>query len=97
MSDSSAFLAQWSMSPGRLPRNSFAQPFMRRTMGADILRERYEDMAPTFGEIDISLSFNTTIRLRSWRCPAWLSASNAMPAVIAPSPIKAITTPSSPR
>ena len=58
------------MSPGRLPRNSFAQPFMRRTMGADILRERYEDMAPPFGEIDISVSFNTTIRLRSWMCPA---------------------------
>ena len=68
LSDSSAFCAQWSMSPGSEPRNSFAQPFMRRTIGAESLRERYDESAPTFGEIDISLSFSTTTRLRCCRC-----------------------------
>ena len=40
LSDSSAFCAQCSMSPGIEPRKSFAQPFMRRTIGAESLRER---------------------------------------------------------
>jgi hypothetical protein len=44
--------------------------------------------APTGGEIDISLSFSTTSRSTSM-APALLSASNAMPADIAPSPITA--------
>ncbi len=46
--------------------------------------------APTEGEIDIELSFNTTIILVP-RCPAWFIASNAMPAVIEPSPMIATT------
>ena len=80
LSDSSAFCAQWSMSPGSAPRNSFAQPFMRRTIGAESLRERYDESAPTFGEIDISLSLSTTTRFFCCRWPAWFSASKAMPA-----------------
>ena len=78
-------------------RNSRAQPFIRRTIGAESLRERYDDSAPTFGSIDISLSFRITIRFFSPMWPAWFRASKAMPAVIAPSPISAITTPGSPR
>ena len=97
MSDSSALCAQCSMSPGSEPRNSFAQPFMRRTIGAESLRERYDESAPTFGEIDISLSFSTTTRFFCCRCPAWFSASKAMPAVMPPSPISAIARRSSPR
>ena len=46
--------------------------------------------APTFSEIDMSLSFRTTITLAS-ACLALFSASKAMPAVIAPSPITATT------
>ena len=44
----------------------------------------------------MSLSFSTTITLAS-ACFALLSASKAMPAVMAPSPITAITRWSSPR
>ena len=36
--------------------------------------------------MDISLSFKIT-RILGFRCPLWLKASNAIPAVIAPSPI----------
>ena len=42
--------------------------------------------APTLGEIDMSLSFSTTSKGRSV-APALFSASKAMPAVIAPSPM----------
>ena len=84
------------MSPGRVVRNSFAHPFMRRTMGAENLRDRYEDMAPTLGEIDISLSFSTTTRFFCLRSPAWFSASKAIPAVMPPSPIRAMAQWSSP-
>ena len=45
--------------------------------------------APTGGEIDMSLSFRITSRFMSSCTPALFSASNAMPAVIAPSPITA--------
>ena len=57
---------------------------------------------PTFSEIDIWLSLRITSRLGSTEPgsapmpPAWASASNAMPAVIAPSPITATTLRSSP-
>ncbi len=51
--------------------------------------------APTGSEIDISLSFSTTSRSAS-AVPALFSASNAMPALIAPSPITATTRRSSP-
>jgi hypothetical protein len=61
---------QCSMSPGSDPRNSFAQPLMVRTMGFENLRDRKSDMAPTLGEIDISLSLSTTTRLPCRRCPA---------------------------
>ena len=44
--------------------------------------------APTFSEIDISLSFRI-INISSLISPAWFKASNAIPAVIAPSPITA--------
>jgi hypothetical protein len=51
--------------------------------------------APTFSEMDMSLSLRITSRLASM-APALLSASNAIPAVIAPSPITATTRRSSP-
>jgi len=51
--------------------------------------------APTGGEIDISLSFRMTSRLASI-APALFSASNAMPADIAPSPMTAMQRRSSP-
>jgi hypothetical protein len=44
--------------------------------------------APTGGEIDMSLSFSTT-SMSVPATPALLSASNAMPALIAPSPMMA--------
>ncbi len=46
--------------------------------------------APTFSLIDMPLSLNTTSMSGS-TSPPWFSASNAMPAVIAPSPITATT------
>ena len=52
-------------------------------------RARYLLSAPTGGEIDMSLSFSTTSRSMSGVTPALFSASKAMPAVIAPSPITA--------
>ncbi len=45
--------------------------------------------APTGGEIDISLSFRMTSMSAS-ATPALLSASNAIPADIAPSPMMAM-------
>ena len=50
--------------------------------------------APTGSEIDMSLSLRITSRSRT--APALLSASNAMPALIAPSPITATTRRDSP-
>ena len=47
-------------------------------------------MAPTGGAIDMSLSFSTTIRRESIE-PALFRASKAMPALIDPSPMTAIT------
>ena len=52
------------------------------------LLARYFGSAPTLGEIDISLSFRMTSRFTSMS-PAQFKASNACPAVIAPSPIMA--------
>ncbi len=49
-------------------------------------RARWLFSAPTFSEIDISLSLSTTT-ISFLISPAWLSASNAIPAVIAPSPM----------
>jgi hypothetical protein len=45
-----------------------------------------EESAPTFLEMDISLSFKTTIKFLS-NPPAWLSPSYANPAVTEPSPM----------
>ena len=59
-------------------------------MRPDSRRAKYFDNAPTFSEIDMSLSFRTTSRSTSM-LPAWLSASQASPALIAPSPITATT------
>ena len=53
------------------------------------MRARILVSAPTGGEIDISLSLRITSRLMFSMSPALLSASNAMPADIAPSPITA--------
>ena len=52
-------------------------------------RARCLGNAPTLGEMDISLSFKITSRLTSLMSPALFKASNACPAVIAPSPIMA--------
>ena len=52
------------------------------------VRER--ESAPTFGEIEYLLSFNTTVRFFP-RLPALFSPSSARPPVSAPSPITAIT------
>ena len=68
----------------------------RRMVRLVILRLRKLDRAPTFFEIDISLSLSTTIRFRP-RSPAWLRPSKAMPAVIEPSPMTAMTLPGSSR
>ena len=46
---------------------------------------RYFDIAPTFGAIDISLSFRMTMKSRS-DAPALLRPSYARPQVSAPSP-----------
>jgi len=48
-------------------------------------------MAPTLGDMDISLSLSITINLSGLKCPALFRASKAMPAVMAPSPITATT------
>ncbi len=54
------------------------------------MRLRWRESAPTFGAIDIPLSFSTTtIGVPS--PPAWWTASNATPPVIAPSPTTATT------
>ena len=50
---------------------------------------KYLGSAPTLGEIDISLSFKTTNKLVLGMSPALFKASNAWPAVIAPSPMMA--------
>ena len=50
------------------------------------MRARWLFNAPTFSEIDISLSFRIT-NISVCNAPAWFKASNAIPAVIAPSPI----------
>ena len=49
------------------------------------------DIAPTLGEIDISLSFSITINLSGLNWPALFKPSQASPPVKAPSPITAIT------
>ena len=54
------------------------------------ISDKYSDNAPTFCEIDISLSFKMTISLRL-DIPALFNPSNASPPVRAPSPIIAIT------
>ncbi len=51
---------------------------------------KYDESAPTFGEIDISLSFRITTRF-FFRWPAWFIPSKASPAEMEPSPITAIT------
>ncbi len=55
---------------------------------------KYRESAPTFGAIDIPLSFSTTT-IGVPRPPAWWIASNATPPVIAPSPMTASTRPAS--
>ena len=50
---------------------------------------KYFFKAPTFGSIDMSLSFKITSKLVS-ETPAWFKPSNAIPPVIAPSPITAM-------
>ncbi len=55
-----------------------------------IRRASMRGSAPTFSLIDIWLSLRMTSMSGS-TSPPWFSASNAMPAVIAPSPITATT------
>ena len=50
---------------------------------------KYSFSAPTFGSMDMQLSFSTTNKLAP-ETPAWFMASKAIPAVIAPSPITAM-------
>ncbi len=52
--------------------------------------------APTFSEIDMSLSLRITIRLAP-ECFTLFRASKAMPPVIAPSPMMATARPGLPR
>jgi hypothetical protein len=49
---------------------------------------RYSLSAPTLGSMLMQLSFSTT-SMSAPMPPAWLRASKAMPAVMAPSPITA--------
>ena len=55
-------------------------------------RERYRDSAPTGGAMDIWLSFRTT-KSRRPSAPMLFSPSNAIPALMAPSPITQMTSP----
>ena len=59
------------------------------------MRLKYRDSDPTFGAIDMPLSF-TTITIGMSSPPALRRASKATPPVSAPSPITATTRPSSP-
>jgi hypothetical protein len=71
-------------------RRCFSSSLARTTCLLVIFRLRKLESAPTLGEIDISLSLRMTMRfLLRW--PAWLSASKAMPPVMEPSPITAMT------
>ena len=64
--------------------------FMRVTLWPVMILLRYDESAPTFGEMDISLSFRIIMKFFS-RSPTQLSPSNAIPAVMEPSPITATT------
>jgi len=75
---------------GRLSRNASRSFLNRCTDSLVMVRERRLESAPTFSEIDISLSFRITTR-SLFSSPAWFSPSKAMPPVIEPSPITAIT------
>ena len=55
-----------------------------------MIRFRYPDRAPTFWEMDHSLSFRITMRSRFW-CPAWFNPSSASPDERDPSPMTAMT------
>ena len=76
---------------------SISLPPRRRELYArpDRRRARWLLKAPTGSEIDMSLSLRITSRSAP-AVPALLSASNAIPALIAPSPITATTERSSP-
>ena len=65
------------------------------SLGLSRMRLKYRDSDPTFGAIDIPLSF-TTMTMGMSSPPAFSSASKATPPVRAPSPITATTRPSSP-
>ena len=56
--------------------------------------DKYLDIPPTFLSIDISLSFKIII-ISVFVYPTWFNASSAIPPVIDPSPITAITSLSS--
>ena len=63
------------------------------SFGFSRMRLKRRDSAPTFGAIDMPLSF-TTITIGMSRPPAFRRASNETPPVSAPSPITATTLPS---
>ena len=59
-------------------------------MGFVMILFKYPERAPTAGEIENSLSFKTTMR-SFFDCPAWFSASNAIPPASEASPITTTT------
>ena len=63
------------------------------SFGLRRMRVKSRDSAPTFGAIDMPLSF-TTITIGRSMPPAFRSASKDTPPVSAPSPITATTLPS---
>ena len=78
------------MPAGSLVRPSSNSSRARHSFGFRRMRLKLRESAPTFGAIDIPLSFSTTtIGVPS--PPAWWTASNATPPVIAPSPTTATT------
>jgi hypothetical protein len=81
---------------GMARRKSFTERRQRLYVREANFLENHSESAPTLGEIDISLSFRTTMKLR-WRYPAWFSPSKATPPVRAPSPTTDTTLPSWPR
>ena len=98
ISESSALLAMpMSRSPilGIEVMKDSTSCFRRMANLPVILRLKKEERAPTFFEMDISLSLSTTTR-SFLRWPAWFNPSKARPAVREPSPMTENTLKSSP-
>jgi len=78
--------SMWPPMDGMLLRNVLRSARRRVTVSPVMIRFRYEDRAPTLGEIDISLSLRIMIR-SSLRSPAQFKPSRAIPADMEPSPM----------